>query len=157
MKSAILKGIVIIGIILLIGHPLAAQPQQLSDAELEQVSAGAFMDFDMFEQMLGDMMLLAEAGTLANINAINSATLVQSNFNVNEIGSGEIVNINTAEVINQIASSNNTLTLSDSAQSSLTALANINAVNSAVVVQSNFNFNVDSCTNTNTATVINTR
>ena len=151
MKSLI----VIIGIILLIGHPLAAQPQQLSDAELEAVSAGAFLDFDMFEQMLGDMMLLADTGTLANINAINSAVLVQSNFNVNEIGSGEITNTNSKELINQIASSNNTLTLSDSAQSSLSALSNINAVNSAVVVQSNFNFNVDSCTNTNTATVIN--
>lgn len=152
----LIKGIVIIGIVLLVSPLYAVECQRLSDAELEAVSAGKFLDLDMMagmiEEMMGKMIALAGTGTLVNINALNSATEVWTSFNSNV---EEVVEINSHNAINQAAGSSNILTISDSAQDSLQALININAVNSATVVQTNFNSNVGSVTTTNTATVIN--
>ncbi|MDP8229620.1 MAG: hypothetical protein P9L93_00785 [Candidatus Gorgyraea atricola] len=166
MKSLIRITIVIVGVIFLSHYAYPAQSQRLSDAELDQIIAGkpgpqglVEMVENMTDGLTSGLMGLVDIGTLANINEVDSATLVQSNMNVctGDMCKAIPPNLNEATVINEMGTTANTLNLSGNSQSELIALANINAVNSATVVQSNFNVNVESATNTNTATVINSR
>lgn len=162
MKNLIIISIIVGGLIFLPGKAFAAQAEKLTNAELDQVTAGNFLEMidQLVEQIVEQSVVLADASTLVNINELNSSTLVQSRFNVPsnvEEDLGGIVNINSAEVTNKVGNATNILNISDFAQTSLQALVNINAVNSATVVQSNFNFNVGSVTSINEATVTNTR
>lgn len=165
MKSLIVKGMVIIGIIAMVGQAHAVEVQELSDAELEEISAGNFLEMieGLIDQTVGladqTAALVSSGAALENIHAVNSATSVLTNLNCNVVASGDMLNINSDEVINQAVSTTNILSLSGSTQALLCALVNVNAVNSATCVQTNFNYNVtaDSITSTNRATVINSQ
>ncbi|MDP8230584.1 MAG: hypothetical protein P9L93_05720 [Candidatus Gorgyraea atricola] len=79
---------------------------------------------------------------LSNLNTVGSANAVQSNITVNWVG-GELnnglvsINANLAKVQNAAGIGENKMKLAGSAQEELTALSNLNTVESANAVQSN--------------------
>lgn len=156
MKS-LLIAILLIGVVFLPTEGFASHAQELTDAELDQVNAGDFLE--ILDRVIEFSMMLATTTPLEDMVCINeaySATVVTNNiFFGTEEGGYEVVNSNFAEVTNDIGNSVNGLSISGLSQSELQALVNINSINSATVVQNNLNFNVTSATNTNTAIVTN--
>ncbi|MDP8230583.1 MAG: hypothetical protein P9L93_05715 [Candidatus Gorgyraea atricola] len=96
---------------------------------------------------------------LSNLNAVSSASAVQSNITANKIGTvtGPIENfsLNIASVENITEDGDNTLKLQNKAQKDLLALSNANSVDSANAVQSNISINGSENISINKADVYN--
>ncbi|MBU1061564.1 MAG: hypothetical protein KJ957_02725 [Candidatus Omnitrophica bacterium] len=108
MKRLIIL-VILMGLVMVLPKgSLAAQCENLTDVELDQINAGGFLE--IMGGFVEQSIALAEANNLVDINGLNSA------------------------------------------------FVNTNAVNSTIVIQSNFNFsyNVNSVTSSNTAIVTNT-
>ena len=156
MKT-LLIAILLIGVMSLPTQSFASHAQQLTDAELDQVKAGDFLE--ILDRVIDYSMILATTvpeADLVNLNEAYSATVVTNNiFFGTEEGGYEVINSNSAELINDIGNGVNYLDVSGLSQSELQALVNVNSINSASVIQNNLNFNVMSATNINSAVVTN--